>query len=89
MVGGFGGMVKLNDRQIVWIVKNVSSGKVKTREAACIYGASQRRIQQLAKEYSDRGEIPRLKRNRRPKTYLTEEQKRWVDEVWEEARLGF
>ena len=62
MGDGFGGMVKLNDRQIAWIVKNVSSGKVKTREAACIYGVSQRRIQQLAKEYLDRGEIPRLKR---------------------------
>ena len=81
-------MVKLNDRQIAWIVKNVSSGKVKTKSAAQIYGVSQRRIQQLAKEYSDRGEIPRLRRNRRPRTYLTEEQKRWVDEVWDEVRLG-
>ena len=88
MVEEFGGMVKLNNRQIAWIVKKVSSGKVKTRAAAQIYGVSQRRVQQLAKEYSDSGEIPRLKKKRRPRTYLTEEQKRWVDEVWEETRLG-
>jgi len=88
MVEEFGGMVKLNNRQIAWIVKNVALGKVKTKAATQIYGVSQRRVQQLAKEYSDSGEIPRLKKKRRPRTYLTEEQKRWVDEVWEETRLG-
>lgn len=38
MVEEFGGMVKLNNRQIAWIVKSVSLGKVKTKEAAQIYG---------------------------------------------------
>jgi len=32
--------------------------------------------------------VPRLKRNRRPKTYLTEEQKQAIDEAWQEMKVG-
>jgi putative transposase len=29
-----------------------------------------------------------LKKNRRPRTYLTEEQERTIEDVWKETRLG-
>ena len=82
-------MVKLNNKIIKWIVKNVSKDEISTKDAADIYKVSQRRVQQLAKKYSDTGEIPKLNRNRRPRTYLTDEQKHiFIDKAWEETRLG-
>ena len=81
-------MVKLNNKIIKWIVKNVSKDRISTKDAADIYKISQRRVQQLAKKYSDTDEIPKLNWNRRPKTDLTKEQKQVIDKAWEETRLG-
>ncbi|MCG2825377.1 MAG: hypothetical protein L6265_02150, partial [Thermoplasmatales archaeon] len=81
-------MVKLNNKIIKWIVKNVSKNEISTKDAADIYKVSQRRVQQLAKKYSESGEIPKLNWNRRPRTYLTEEQKQAIDRAWKETRLG-
>ena len=81
-------MVKLTNAKITWIVKHVENGNITTRQAADIYNISMRRVQQLVKEYREKGRIPKLNKNRRPKTYLTEEQKRIIDEVWNEMRVG-
>ncbi|MFQ5621627.1 MAG: helix-turn-helix domain-containing protein [Candidatus Nanoarchaeia archaeon] len=81
-------MVKLSNKKIRWLVKNVSNGNVSTRDAANIYNITRRRVQQLVKEYNDTGNIPELKANRRPRTYLTDKQKQRIDEAWNEARLG-
>ena len=40
------------------------------------------------KEYRDEGEITKLKKNRRPKTYLTDEQKKIIEEAWREIQIG-
>ena len=63
-------------------------GDVSTKEAAEIYHITQRRVQQIVREYRTKGEIPVLKKNRRPKTYLTEEQKKIIEKVWRETRVG-
>jgi len=81
-------MVKLSNAKIRWIVKHVENGDITTRQAADIYNISIRRVQQLVKEYREKGRMPGLNKNRRPRTYLTEEQKRIIDEVWDEMRVG-
>ena len=49
---------------------------------------SVRRVQQLIKEYKETGEVPVLKKERRPKTYLSKEEKEIIEDVWRETRLG-
>jgi len=70
-----GVMVKLTNKKIKWAVNQVVTSKKSTKSVANIYKVSQRRIQQLVKIYKDTGEYPQLKMNRRPRTYLTDEQK--------------
>jgi putative transposase len=55
---------------------------------AAIYGVSRWRIQQLVKEYKETGEYPLLDKNRRPKTYLSDEEKRIIEEAYNESFLG-
>ena len=82
-------MTKLTQKKIGWIVRHCAELRdYSTKEDAEIYGISQRRVQQLLKEYRETGEIPVLKKNRRPKTHLTEEQERIIEEVWKETRVG-
>jgi len=80
-------MVKLTDKKIRWIVRHAGKD-VSVGGAAKIYGVSDRRIQQLVKSYRETGEIPKLKRNRRPKTHLAEEQRQEIELAWQETRLG-
>ena len=42
----------------------------------------------MLKSYRETGEVPKLKWNHRPRTQLSEEQKRMIDKAWEEKRLG-
>jgi len=82
-------VVKLSDRKIRWIVRHSHIKKdVCTKEAARIYGVSVRRIQQIIKEYKERGEMPVLKKERRPKTYLKDGQKEIIENVWKETKVG-
>ena len=80
-------MVKLSDKKIRWITKHVGKD-VTTRQAADIYNVSIRRIQQLVKEYKETGRVPHLIKRRRPRTYLTEEQKEIIEKVWKEMKVG-
>ncbi len=62
-------MTKLNQKKIRWIVRHCAeSNDFSTGEAAEIYHVSQRRVQQILKECRETGEIPVLKKERRPKT---------------------
>lgn len=81
-------MVKLSNKKIRWLVRNVTKGGVSTKDAATIYNITQRRAQQLVKGFNDTAVIPTLSCNRRPRTFLTGEQKRAIDKAWDEARLG-
>ncbi len=81
-------MVKLTNKKIKWAVNQVITGKKSTKSVANIYKVSQRRIQQLVKIYKDTGEYPQLKMNRRPRTYLTDEQKEIIEKAYKESHLG-
>ena len=53
------------------------------------YEVTERRIQQLVKEYKETGKYPKLNPSRRPKSpSLTEEEKEIIDTAWDEKRLG-
>jgi putative transposase len=79
-------MVKLNGKKIRFMVRSVSYGETTTKEMANLYGISQRRAQQLTKQFKDTGIVPKLKKTRRPKIELTEEEKQAIDKVWQETR---
>ena len=52
-----------------------------------MYGLSVRRVQQLVKYYKDSGKTPELKKERRSRTYLSEEQKAAIDKAFEETKF--
>jgi putative transposase len=81
-------MVKLTDKQIRYIINQVVKRKKSTKTMARLYGVSQRRVQQLVKVYRDTGEYPKLNPNRRPKTYLSEEEKDIIERAYKECYLG-
>ena len=66
-------MRKLNQKKVKWIVREMERGKP-SRLAAGVQKISQRRAQQLYKEYRDTGEIPVLRRCGRKKRELTKDE---------------
>jgi putative transposase len=81
-------MVKLTNEEIKWLIIRVRSDFFTVKKAAAVYGVTERRVQQLIKMHRETGEYPKLDPNRRPKTYLTLDQKAAIEEAWEETRLG-
>jgi putative transposase len=81
-------MVKLTNKKIRWVINHVIKHKKSTKSIAQIYGVSQRRIQQLVKIYKDTGEYPTLNPTRRPRTYLSEEEKDIIERAYKECYLG-
>lgn len=81
-------MTRLSNKRVKFIVKRVSGGEATVKQLAGLYGVSIRRVQQLVKQYKETGAIPQLKKERRPKTFLTEEQKVLICKAYEESRVG-
>ena len=82
-------MTKLTDKKIRQICRDVVVHGWSTRDCAEHYGISQRRVQQLVKEFRETGEYPRLNPNRRPRSKpLTKEEKALIDEYWDRLRVG-
>jgi putative transposase len=81
-------MVKLTDKKIRWIIKQVIVEGQNTDVISKIQGISRRRVQQLAKHYKETGKYPILIMERRPKTFLSEEQKQIIDKAFNESFLG-
>ena len=81
-------MVKLTDKKIKWAVKQVINKGESTEVVAKIYGVSRRRIQQLVKYYRETGEYPMLDKKRRPKTHLSGDEKRIIEDAYNESFLG-
>ncbi len=83
-----GHMVKMTERRIRlginWVLKNGES----TGDVANNLEVSQRRIQQLVKQFKETGEYPVLNPKRRPKTYLSEEQKKIIKKAYSESYFG-
>ena len=53
-----------------------------------MYNISARRVRQLVQEYKTTGKMPELKKHRRPRTHLSEEQKQAINNAFEETRLS-
>jgi len=77
-------MVKLKERKLKWAFNQKG---LKNKEIIGILGVNVRRFQQLKAEYKKTGEIPKLKKNRRPKSTLAEEDKDLIDKAVEESKL--
>ncbi|HDS44995.1 MAG TPA: hypothetical protein ENN68_02675 [Methanomicrobia archaeon] len=74
-------MVKLTNEEIKWLIIRVNTGFFNMKKAAAVYGVTERRVQQLIKMHRETGEYPKLDPHRRPKTYLTLDQKAAIDEA--------
>lgn len=81
-------MTKLSNKQVSFIVKTVSKGDANCSELAQLYEVSSRRVRQLVAAYRKTGQVPVLSKQRRPKTFLTEKQKRLIEEAYNESFLG-
>lgn len=81
-------MVKLNKSRIKWLIKQVTRNNKKPREVATVYDLSTRRVQQLVKRYMEEGKTPELNKNRRPRTFLTNEQKLAINEAFAATMLS-
>ncbi len=78
-------MVKLTDKNIKWIIRHTEIQKDETTESISVmYKISQRRVQQLRKEYKETGIIPKLIASRRPKTELSDYDKEIIKELKKE-----
>ena len=77
-------MVKLKERKLKYVLNQKDK---KNKELAFLLGVKVRRLQQLKEKYKETGEIPKLIKTRRPKTYLTEEDKQLIDKALEESKL--
>ncbi len=81
-------MVKLNKKQIKWLVDQVVKHNKKPKEVAPIYNISERRVQQLVKGFKNTKKYAELNKNRRPKENLTASQKQLIDVVSQHHRVG-
>ena len=75
-------IVKLTDKKIEWAVKPVINKGESTELVGAVYGVSRRRIQQLMEYYIETEEYPMLNMNRRPKTHLSGEEKRIIEDAY-------
>jgi transposase InsO family protein len=81
-------MVKLNKSRIKWLVRQVVRFGKTPAKVAHVYGVTARRVRQLVQQFKEHGKMPELKKERRPRTYLSEEQKETIDKAFEETRLS-
>lgn len=81
-------MSKLNQSKIKWIIKQKKEGKKTNGKIAKECKITPRRVQQLYSEYKQTGEMPMLKKNRRPKKLLTEEEKEAIKEAYNKMFFG-
>ena len=81
-------MKKLTFTKVKWIIQQKKKGKKTNEEIAETCKITKRRVQQLYSEHKRTGEVPVLKRNRRPRKFLTEEEKTIIDEAYNEMFFG-
>jgi putative transposase len=81
-------MNKLNHTKIKWIIEEKRKGKKTNEEIARTCKITVRRVQQLYSAYKTCGKIPMLRKNRRPKKPLTEEEKAIIEESYNKMFFG-
>jgi hypothetical protein len=79
-------MVRLKERKLAWAFKQKENG-IQNKEIYPMLNIKKRRFQQIYAEYKMTGKIPELNWNRRPKTFLKEEDKNLIDKAIQESRL--
>ena len=79
-------MVRLKERKLEWAFKQKVRG-VENKEIYPMLNVKKRRFQQLYAEYKMTGKVPELKWNRRPKTFLKEDDKALIDRAIEKSEL--
>ena len=79
-------MVRLKEKRLEWALKQKERGKL-NKELIPYLGIKLRRFQQLCAEYRQTGEVPKLNKQRRPKTFLSGEQKELIRKVAEESKI--
>ena len=80
--------MKLTKKKVRYIVRWKDRGK-SSREIARKLKISKRRVNQIWKEYRERGEIPEIGRNvGRPRKMITEEERKIVKEAKARYKLG-
>jgi putative transposase len=80
-------MVKLKEGKLKYAFKQKEKG-VKNKYLASLVGVRIRRFQQLYAQFKMTGEISKLKKERRPKTELTDEEKNLINKVVKESKLN-
>ena len=83
-------VTKLTDKKIRFLCKHIVDLKDwSVGDIAIQYEVTERRVRQLTREYRETGKVPTLDSSRRPRAPpLTKEEKRAIDEVWEDKRFG-
>ena len=81
-------MTKLSNKRVKFIIRVITREGASCSQLAGLYGISVRRVQQLVQEYRATGVMPSMVKSRRPKTFLTEEQKRLINQVYADSRLS-
>lgn len=81
-------MTKLNKTRIKWLIRQVIKQGKTPSQVAPVYDLTSRRVRQLVQHFRETGKMPELKKERRPKTFLSAEQKEIVDRVFGETKLS-
>ena len=84
-------MAKLvNRRQLSWCLRYYSLGEVTSKCAAKYLGISQRRFQQVYKQYKQTGKTPMIKQRAggRPKKEISQEWKNLIKQQYEQTRCN-
>ncbi|MBU4300547.1 IS481 family transposase, partial [archaeon] len=81
-------MKKLNNEKIRWIIRQKDKRAIKNADISFSQKVTVRRINQLYSEYTKTGIMPVLKKCGRKPKLLTEEQKKIIDDIRDEYKVG-
>lgn len=81
-------MVKLNKSRVKWLTRQVTKHGRKPSEVAPVYNLTTRRVQQIVRFFKQEGKMLDLKKERRPRTFLSKEQEIAIDGVFAETLLS-
>ena len=80
-------MVSRKERKLAWAFKQKEKGE-KNKDLAYLCGMGVRWFQQLYAEYKMTRKVPQLNWNRRPKTFLKEDDISLIDKALEESKMN-
>jgi putative transposase len=81
-------MTKLSNAKIKWVVRQVVLKGASVVDIAKLYAVTPRRVRQLAARYRNTGQYPTLNPQRRPTTFLSQDQKAAIDAAFDDMKLS-